>query len=105
MRLLRAEVHEDDGHLLVAQAPSGYEPLVTADDDVVIVPGDDRLEVAELPERPGQVIELGIADLAGVGWVGVQLVDRNLDDLQLGGGGYHLPSWFPRRAMNEGARP
>jgi hypothetical protein len=76
MRLLRTEVHEDGRYGPEAEAPSSDEALVAADDYVVIVPGDDRLEEAELAERAGKRIELGSADLAGVGGVGVQVVDR-----------------------------
>src|SRR2546425_11671945 len=101
MRLLRRQVYEDDGHGLVAEAPGSNESLVAADDDVVIVSRDDGLEEPELPHRAGEGIELGVADLAGVGGVGVQVVDWNLDDLQVRGRCCHLPSWFPPEGEKE----
>jgi hypothetical protein len=52
--------------VLVAEAAGGDEPPVAADDDVVVVSGDDRLQEAELAERAGECIELGVADPAGV---------------------------------------
>jgi hypothetical protein len=39
--------------------------LVPADHDVVIVPGDDGLEKAELTQRPCEAVKLVSADLAG----------------------------------------
>ena len=80
-----AEVQEDGGHRLVAEPPGGDEALAAARHDVVLVPGDDGLHEAELAERAGERIELLGADLARVGEVGVQVVDRNVDDLQIGG--------------------
>jgi len=71
---------------------------VTAHHDVVIVPGNHGLEEAELTQASSEAVELFGADLARVLRVGVQLVDRNLGDLQVGRRWWHVPSWFPRRA-------
>src|SRR5205809_667461 len=105
MGLFLAEVHEDGRHRLVAEAPGRDEPLVAADHDVVIVPGDDGLQEAELAHRAGEAVQLLGADLARIGGVGVQVVDRNLDDLRLGYCWWHSPSWSPSEGMKKDARP
>lgn len=84
MGLFGGKVHVDDGHHLDAETPGSHEALVAADHYVVIVPGHDRLNEAELTERAGEGVELGGADRAGVCGVRVQLVDRTLNDLQVG---------------------
>lgn len=71
MALLGGQVHENDEHRLVAEAPGGHEPLVTTDYYVVIVPGDDGVKEAELAQGAGKGIELCVADLAGVSGVRV----------------------------------
>ncbi len=71
MALLGREVHEDDRDRLEAEAPGGDEALVAADDYVVIVPGANRLNEAPLTETASEGFQLGSADLAGVGRVGM----------------------------------
>src|SRR6266545_5852440 len=93
MRLLGAEVHEDGRHGLEAETPGSNEALMAADDYAVIVPGNDGLKEAELTQASGEAVELLSADLAGVFRVRVQVADRNVDDLQVGAGCWHLPSW------------
>ena len=100
--LFLAEVYEYDGHGLETQAPGGDEPLMAADDYVVLVSGDDWLNEAKLAQRAGEGIEIGIADLTGVGGVRMQLVDRNLGDLQVCGRClWHSPPSSPRRALRK----
>jgi hypothetical protein len=62
---------------------------MAAHHDVVLAAGNDRPEKTELPQRAREAVKFFGADLAGVGGVRVQLVDRNLDDLQIGRGGWH----------------
>jgi hypothetical protein len=48
---------------------------------VVIVAGDNGLDEAPFSERAGEGVELGVANLAGICRIRVQVADRNLDDL------------------------
>jgi hypothetical protein len=56
--LLRAEVHEDDRHGLVAEAPGSHEPLGATHHDVVVAPCNDRLNEAPLAEAVGEGVQL-----------------------------------------------
>ncbi len=76
--LLQGHVEKDHRHSLVAEAPGGDEALVASDDGVVLASRQDRLHKAVLLHAPGQRLQLCIADLARVRWIGAQLVDREL---------------------------
>ena len=85
-----------DRHRLVAEAPRGEEALVAADDGLVLAPGEDRLDEAELAEAAGQRFELSVADPTGIGGVRSQVLDRDLLDgmRQRGDSHRHRLKWW-----------
>ena len=82
--LLLVEVEPDDRDGREAEAPRRDQALVAADDGVRLPPGEDGLDEAECPEAPGQGLELGLADPAGVRRVGQEPLDRDLLDAESG---------------------
>ena len=53
---------------------------MAADDGVLAPARHERLDEAELPDRPFEAVELLLADLARVRGIGMQLVDGDLLD-------------------------
>ena len=53
---------------------------MAADDGAVFFPGDDGVDEAEFPDAPGEGFQFGIGDAAGVGRVGFQVIDGDMND-------------------------
>ena len=103
VRLL-GDIDIDDGDGVQTEPSRRDEPLVAADDDWsswrartgCTKPNSRRL-------RSG--LELGVADLAGVGRVGAQVVDWDLDDLEIAAGTAGMLPSGSRRANKKDACP
>jgi hypothetical protein len=68
---------------------------MSADDGLVFLPNEDRLDEAKLLETSGQRVEFGVRDAARVGGVGTEVVERDInycERRQCGGGQYLIPS-------------
>ena len=66
------QVEEDIRYGFQSQLARRQQPLVSTDHYSVIVSGDDRVDEAELQDAAGERLELGVADTARVGRVGVE---------------------------------
>ena len=53
------------------------------DDGLVVGTGYDGIDEAEATDGAGQGVQLGVGDAPGVGGIGPQVVDRDVDDGEL----------------------
>ena len=53
---------------------------MAADDDLVLASSDNGIDEAELADGAGERVQLGVGDASGVGGIGPQVVDRDVDD-------------------------
>ena len=53
---------------------------MAADNGLVVKPGYDRIDEAELTDGAGERVQLGIGDASGVGRIWAEVVDRDMDD-------------------------
>ncbi len=79
---LLGDVEEDDRHGLQPELPGGEQSLMTADHRLVFLPCDDRVDQSELLDAPRQGFKLSLRDMAGVGGIGLEVVDGHVGDGQ-----------------------
>ena len=78
--LVARQIQKDHRHGRETEPAGRKEALVAADDGLVVKASYDRIDEAELPDGAGERVEFGIGDAPGVGGVGAQVVDRDMDD-------------------------
>ena len=75
-----------------------------ADDGRVLASRDNGIDEAELADGAGERVQLGVGDASGVGWIGPQVVDRDVDDGEFVVSGLHLGESLYGRRGNEAVR-
>ncbi len=77
---------------------------MAADDGFVLASRDNGIDEAELAHGAGERVQLGVGDASGVGWIGPQVVDGDVDDGELVFSGMHLGESPYGRQGNEAVR-
>ena len=67
--------------MLQTQLPGSQQALVAADDGLVFFSGDDGVNQPELMNRPGERLQFLVTDATRVGWVGAQVFDWKVSNL------------------------
>ena len=78
--LVARQIQKDHRHRGESEPAGGEETLVPADDGLVLASRDNGIDEAELADGAGERVQLGVGDASGVGWIGPQVVDRDVDD-------------------------
>jgi hypothetical protein len=100
--LVDRDVEPDDRNGGEAEAPGGNQALVPTNDDTVLLPREDRLYEAELPQAPFERVEFFLADPSRVRRIMTQLVDWDLLDDEGAGGAAHAAYHARSSSLNSG---